>query len=146
MKIKIAVIIGFISLVACFVKTGNNKQDAVKSIEIQYVPPYFLYPSRIACTKTFVKAKDTMFIYKHIKNRDAIKQFDSIYSKLEALENTNYDFDVRIQMLVHKQYTTDTVCMSRNTHIVINGIERKTDPEFFKLIDRLLSDEFKDEE
>ncbi|MEE1900105.1 hypothetical protein GN157_12420 [Flavobacterium rakeshii] len=147
MKIKLAVIIGFTFLIIGCKKTDNEEHDSVKSIELLYISPYHLYPYRIGCMKTFVREDDeSMFFYKNITSGNFIEQFDTIYSQLKALENTNYDFDARIQMLVHKQHTTDTVCMSRNTHIVINGVQRKNNPDFFKLIDILIAQDLKDRE
>ena len=127
-----------------FASGCKEKESKAVFVEVYYVSPCHLYPMNIGCSR-YLKSgssSDEMFFYMKIYDR-YLEEFNNCYNELKSVEASNYNFDTRIQMLVHQQNSTDTVCMNKNSRIVINGIEQKNGDKLFKLMNSLIEKDLK---
>lgn len=117
-------------LCSCF---NANKKSDIDYVEIYYLQENMRYPMRIDCAWFHSELFNDKRKYVKIQDEQFIEKFDVLYQKLNGSKGI-YKVDTRIQVVIHSDKKTDTICMGEHFSTSVNGERKKDSPELLKLI------------
>lgn len=140
--------LSFYALVFLTISCKNveyNKEEFNSNYsEFYYLAPNKLYPMRFSCgpVKSGPLPKDSERHYLKVTDEVFMAKFQSLYRNLKDSNIESPNFDAKTQILIHFKEATDTICMGKNYGIIINGNLKQDSPQFFKLVNDKISENY----